>query len=150
MFEKGDQHILSVMESKEQQKKSLIKNETDIKQEKQARELQQKELDLNSRISEQQKVLRGFGDIFKESANWEDPTGNAALNKLIMDSDLIKNLKKEIMTNQNKKLEFGRKIENLRSKIEKLKLEKKLVSEKIQRKKRKFKTTRSVQLIQSK
>lgn len=146
---KGDEHILSVMESKEQQKKSLVKNEHEIKQERQARELHQQELELNGRISDLNQVLDQFGDIFRRKANWEDPTSNAALNKLIMDSNVIKNLRKEIMTNQNRKLESERRIENLRGQIEKLRLKKRQIGDKIERKKRKFKSTRSSELIQS-
>lgn len=146
---KGDQHILSVMESKEQQKQSSVPSEKDAKHERQARELQQRELELNSRIIEVQTVERKFAGIFEAGEDWDDPTSNAALNKLVMDADGIKNLKKELLTSENKKLELRRRIAALRAKGEKLRAEQARVQEKILRKKRRFRRTRSVQAIQS-
>ena len=124
---KGDEHILSVMESKEQQKQSFIKNENDIKQEKQTKELQQQEYDLNIKIADLKGKFFKFDKIFDEGPNWDNPQTNQHLDKLITDSDAIKNLKKEIMTNDNNKLELKRRIEQLRNKIEKKRAEKKII-----------------------
>jgi predicted nucleic acid-binding Zn-ribbon protein len=149
VFLKGDEHILSVMESKEQQKKSLVKNEKDIKQEKQYKELQQRETDLNSKIIDLKQIMMKFEPLFEDKNDWNDPKNNKILEKLITDSDAIKNLRKEIMTGQNQKVELQRRIDRMKSRIEKKKAERENVLKKIQNRKNLFKKTRPVEIVKS-
>lgn len=150
MFVKGDEHILSVMESQEQQKQSLVKNENDVKLDKQKKDLFQKEQTLNQNINDFQKKLERFKHVFNVGTDWENPKTNPYLNKLIVDSDAIKNLKKEIITNENQKTEFSRKIDLLKAKIQKKKLYKKRIEDKILKKKKQYTKKQSSQTIKSK
>ena len=150
VFVKGDEHILSVMESKEQQKQSLVKNERDVKLDRQKKDLFQKEQDLNQNISDYQKKLEKFELVYNVGSNWENPKTNPYLNKLIVDSDAIKNLKKEIITNENQKTEFSRKIDLLKAKIQKKKLYKKRIEDKILKKKKQYTKKQSSETIKSK
>lgn len=127
----------------------MIKNEKDIKQERQYKELQQKETELNTSIANLKQIMMKFEPLFDDPKNWNDPKNNKHLEKLIMDSDAIKNLRKEIMTGQNQKLELQRRIDRLTSKIEKKKNEREQVLKKIQGKKNLFKKRRPVEIIKS-
>ena len=146
---KGDEHILSVMESKEQQKQSLIKNENDLKQEKHTKELQVKEQELNDRIHHLKIKMMKFEDIFEAGEGWENPQNNKKLEKLITDTDAIKNLMKELMVNQNQKIELNRRIKVLEAKIKERRAQKSGIQAKIEKRKLLFKKTQNSDLVKS-
>jgi nucleotidyltransferase/DNA polymerase involved in DNA repair len=137
------------MESKEQQKQSLIKNETDIKQEKHTKELQQKEQELNEQIQTLKIKMVKFDPIFEAGDNWENPQKNTRLEKLITDTDAIKNLKKEIMINKNQKIELNRRIELLTARIKERQARRQVIEDKIQKRKTQFKKTQSSEMVKS-
>ena len=127
------------MESKEIQKQSKTKNETEIRQESQNKELQFKEKQLNTRLSKLQATLAKFSHIFKANeGQWQDLKQNKPLQKLILDVGAMKDLKKGILGNEGKLEENKRRVSRAKEELKNLAEERRKVEDKIERRKLKI------------
>ena len=149
VFSKGDSHIISALESREQKKITRSMNEQEAFNDKTRREEKLKESNILKQLQETFNSHSRFKQVFAAGSNWNNSQKNGVLKDLTRDLEASKNLERAWLENENKILESRRRIGNFEERSKKVNLNVNRLIEKIHSKRGQMTDSVSHQSLQS-